>query len=715
MSTNFSDGLQLTNYVYYDMYVTYKNAGPSFMLCFMSIILNIIVIPGIFMNASIIYVTIKYYKHENVKKNFYLGFMVIFSLGCGSLVALKFWDIATRFPDVPQTGTLSDVFLFEFKPLFFVYMATNTAVCKESRNNAKLFKSMFTIVSVTIGCYLMSAAVRLVILPPFHLGEINVWIIELAFGTLLNLGVALNAVVLYICSQEYRKCFNRELLLFGSIFGIIRRVSDNLEANTLYKFTIRAVYSDGESEDSVILTAKTAQNYGKIIDITEKGANGDGKTINTDAIQGAINDCGQTSSAFDCKVLVPEGTFISGALFMQTPLTLELAEEAILQGSGESSDFPKNKGRSGKPPSLLNVIDKPVTNLRITGKGSVNGNGWETDQVLEDEVGNEMPIYSKGDSNDYRKGILAKSQLSGGGPFQSSRSSLASFCRVMNLFIGGNLTFKNPSFHGLEFDYSSNIAIINNRLLTYAVTNGDGIDLGSCSNVQILNNLLDTGDDAFALSAGAGRIGENGKPTECILIRNNYIRHSHGAPSAGSHTAAWIKNLLVEYNVIVSASNGIRCKSSPIMGGGVKNAIFRNIAMLNVGSKNTANLGNIQLDGITEEGSAIILTLNYLDETKIEFSEITIDNVNKGNSGPSILMEGYDKSQTNYPKTYLKNILVKNLNLTNVSPIQITQLLNSSFVNVQINNFNGNSAWKINDAQKLKFENVPTLKRNNWA
>nr|CAD2177598.1 unnamed protein product [Meloidogyne enterolobii] len=324
MSANFSDGLQMTNYVYYDMYVTYKNAGPSFMLCFMSIILNIIVIPGIFMNTAIIYVTIKYYKtlrgtssfllalnafyeilhgfahqvflvsalsgrnfisywtvfcweviplwgcsssvvtialtgldrllqvsypswHENVKKKFYLGFMVIFSLGCGSLVALKFWDIATRFPDVPQTGTLSDVFLFEFKPLFFVFMglcnslsilfyiaifvsvhrqtATNTAVCKESRNNAKLFKSMFTIVSVTIGCYLMSAAVRLVILPPFHLGEINVWIIELAFGTLLNLGVTLNAVVLYICSQEYRKCFNRELLLFGSIFGIIRRVS----------------------------------------------------------------------------------------------------------------------------------------------------------------------------------------------------------------------------------------------------------------------------------------------------------------------------------------------------------------------------------------------------------------------------------------------------------------------------------------------------------
>ncbi|CAK5015176.1 unnamed protein product [Meloidogyne enterolobii] len=448
------------------------------------------------------------------------------------------------------------------------------------------------------------------------------------------------------------------LTLFNSFYV------DNLEANTLYKFTIRAVYSDGESEDSVTLTAKTAQNYAKIIDITEKGANGDGKTINTDAIQGAINNCGQTSSAFDCKVLVPEGTFISGALFIQTPLTLELAEGAILQGSGESSDFPKNKGRSGKPPSLLNVIDKPVTNLRITGKGSFNGNGWETDQVLEDEVGNEMPIYSKGDSNDYSKGILARSQLSGGVP--SKVLVLLWLLFVVTRYI-------RISHHRLGFVLKKILkAIINNRVLTYAVTNGDGIDLGGCSNVQILNNLMDTGDDAFALSAGAGRTGENGNPTECILIRNNYIRHSHGAPSAGSHTAAWIKNLLVEYNVIVSASNGIRCKSSPPMGGGVMNAVFRNIAMLNVGSKNTANLGNIQLDGITEEGCAIVLTLNYLDETsdlrfqkavnsanfeEIEFSEITIDNVNKGNSGPSILMEGYDKSQTNYPKTYLKNIV----------------------------------------------------------
>jgi hypothetical protein len=61
-------------------------------------------------------------RHENVNRFVYLGSMVISSLLCGSLIALKFWDIAVHFPDFPQTGTLSDVFLFDFKPLFFVYM-----------------------------------------------------------------------------------------------------------------------------------------------------------------------------------------------------------------------------------------------------------------------------------------------------------------------------------------------------------------------------------------------------------------------------------------------------------------------------------------------------------------------------------------------------------------------------------------------------------------
>ena len=75
----------------------------------------------------------------------------------------------------------------------------NAAVCPASKTNSRLFKSLVIIVSVTIGAYLITALVRLIILPPLQLSQVQVWFWELTFGTLLNLGVALNAPVLYVC------------------------------------------------------------------------------------------------------------------------------------------------------------------------------------------------------------------------------------------------------------------------------------------------------------------------------------------------------------------------------------------------------------------------------------------------------------------------------------------------------------------------------------
>jgi hypothetical protein len=63
-----------------------------------------------------------------VNRLIYLGSQVLFSLLCGSLIAYKFWAIAHSHPDWPQTGTISDVFLLDFKPIFFTYMGVcNTA------------------------------------------------------------------------------------------------------------------------------------------------------------------------------------------------------------------------------------------------------------------------------------------------------------------------------------------------------------------------------------------------------------------------------------------------------------------------------------------------------------------------------------------------------------------------------------------------------------
>lgn len=107
--------------------------------------------------------------------------------------------------------------------------------------------------------------------------------------------------------------------------------------------------------------------------MTSLGAKGDGKTVNTNIIQKAIDQCASGStSAYGCRVLIPAGTssgnvFVSGSLFLQSQMTLEIAAGATLKGSTNSDDYPLSKGYQiysyfnnptddRRPPSLLNAL-----------------------------------------------------------------------------------------------------------------------------------------------------------------------------------------------------------------------------------------------------------------------------------------------------------------------------------------------------------------------
>ncbi|KAL3088122.1 hypothetical protein niasHS_009408 [Heterodera schachtii] len=297
------------NYSYYQLWVQYKDSGHSRMLIFTALLLNAIVVPGIFMNIGILLITFKYSSlrgtssfllaltalfetvhqfghlfflcvslsgsnfvsyftafkflvvplvscsaslalialtgmdrliqlafekwHAKVNRTVYLGTFVLISLFFGILMGLKYAQIAFCHPKWPQTGTISDIFLFEFKPIFFIFMLManfiailfyvfiwvvvkwkkfgsqlpTNSIKSKTNTNARLFKSLVVIISISIGCYLFNGMVRLFVLPPLHLDQVKVWFVEMFFGILLNVGVTLNAPVLFICSKDYRKCF----------------------------------------------------------------------------------------------------------------------------------------------------------------------------------------------------------------------------------------------------------------------------------------------------------------------------------------------------------------------------------------------------------------------------------------------------------------------------------------------------------------------------
>ena len=108
--------------------------------------------------------------------------------------------------------------------------------------------------------------------------------------------------------------------------------------------------------------------------ILEYGAKPDGKTLNTKAIQRAIDDVFQAGGGV---VNAPTGTFLTGRIELKSRVTLNLEAGSILLGSESISDYDANSDSSrkggGKPRHLIFAQD--AVDVALTGPGRIDGQG----------------------------------------------------------------------------------------------------------------------------------------------------------------------------------------------------------------------------------------------------------------------------------------------------------------------------------------------------
>ncbi len=276
-------------------------------------------------------------------------------------------------------------------------------------------------------------------------------------------------------------------------------------------------------------TAKiNPDTLGVQLNVADFGAVGDGLTLNTESIQKAIDEAAGKGGGL---VVIPEGRFLTGALFFKPGTHLHVSEGAVLLGSDDIANFPFMPSRmEGQSidyfPAVVNAYR--VDGFTITGKGTIDGNGlkyWEA-------------FWQRRAENPKCTNL------------EVSRPRLIFIQNSQNVQLQ-DVRLHNSGFWTTHLYRCSNVKLLNLHIFSPAAPvkapSTDAIDLDVCSNVLVNGCYMEVNDDAVALKGGKGPWADtdpNNGPNMNIIIQNCTFGFCHSAVTCGSE-AIHNRNIIV--------------------------------------------------------------------------------------------------------------------------------------------------------------------------
>jgi polygalacturonase len=296
--------------------------------------------------------------------------------------------------------------------------------------------------------------------------------------------------------------------------------------------------------------ALAAAPDGKHLSILDAGAVADGSTVNTRAIQAAIDRLAEQGGG---TVVVPAGVFVSGALFLKPGVHLHLDEGAVLRCSTDMRHFPVQRTRieghveERFNPGLINAAG--CDGLKITGAGTLDGAG----RPIWDRFW-ELRNASKKAGN-FRNLDVARARLA---VIEGSRG----------VTVDG-ITFKDSQFWNLHL-YRCRDVVVRNASFEIPddyvqAPSTDGIDIDSCQDVLVDGCRFSVTDDCIAAKGTKGPHALDDKdspPTERIRVRNCVFRRGHAMFTCGSE-ATVVRDVVVEHCTVQNVGSVAHLKLRP--------------------------------------------------------------------------------------------------------------------------------------------------------
>lgn len=256
-------------------------------------------------------------------------------------------------------------------------------------------------------------------------------------------------------------------------------------------------------------------NMTGVYNVRDFGAAGDGQTLDSPAIQAAIDACANTGGT----VLLPPGRYLSGSLELKSGVNLHIARGATLLGSTDIADYrpyrPEIRSYNDLFLQHSLIYGEKLQDIAITGEGLIDGQGGA------------FVVTTKKKPDRYR-----------------NRPFIIRLVQCRNVRVE-NLTLQNSAMWMQQYLACENLSIRGIRVYNHCNQNNDMIDIDGCRNVVMSDCIGDSDDDAITLKSTSGFITENVTITNCVVSSHvNAIKM--GTESHGGFRNIVISNIVVK-------------------------------------------------------------------------------------------------------------------------------------------------------------------------